>query len=536
MHEPVPMSVLSQPLVSMVTYDPLRVAAAAILLTLLVQHVPRLVRTLWRGGVLRRIKMILARLYMKAPGMRKKLEEGEKKLKERIQGLLLKYRDQPMRSLPAKGLPSQEVLGRLKASSARDKEVWGTGKVSGGVYHGDEEVLKLVSAAMEPFLTANPLHPDLFPSVRQMEAEIVQMTGELFHADAEVKGVLTSGGTESLIMMLYAYREWGRQERGITAAEVIAPRSAHAALSKGAHYFGIRLIYVDVDPTSLQASVSAMEAAITSNTVALVCSVPSFPHGLIDPVQGLAEIALRAKVNLHVDCCLGGYLVPFMAEAGYPMPRFDFLLPGVSSISCDPHKYGCTPKGISVLLYRSAQLRSYQYFMEMEWSGGLYFTPCFAGSRNGAISAGAWAALTHYGREGYIQNTKAIIAAVRHIRERSSELPDLQILGDPLTSVIAFTSSTLNPHAVADTMRAEFQWALISLQSPPAFHLCVTIANAHKSNEFISNLKAAISLVKGLADPSKSDTAAIYGLAESVPDKTYLRSVGESYLDCLFMA
>jgi sphinganine-1-phosphate aldolase len=283
------MSVLSQPLVSMVTYDPLRVAAAAVLLTLLLQHVPRLVRTLWRGGVLRRIKAMLARLYMNAPGMRRKLEEGEKKLKERIQGLLLKHRDQPMRSLPAKGLASQEIIERLRATSARDKELWGTGKVSGGVYHGDEEVIQLVSAAMEPFLTANPLHPDLFPSVRQMESEIVQMTAELFHADGEVKGVLTSGGTESLIMMLFAYREWGREERGITNAEVIAPRSAHAALSKGAHYLGIRLIYVDVDPISLQASVSAMEAAITANTVALVCSVPSFPHGVIDPVQALGE-------------------------------------------------------------------------------------------------------------------------------------------------------------------------------------------------------------------------------------------------------
>lgn len=519
----------------MVTYDPLRVAAAAVLLTLLLQHVPRLVRTLWRGGLLRRVKTILGKLYMKSPGMRKKLEEGEKQVKERIQALLLKHRDPSTRSLPSKGVSSQESLGRIKALNTRDQAIWGNKKVSGCVYHSNDGLTKLISEAMESFVAADPRCVELFPSVRQMEAEIVQMTAELFHADGEVKGVLTSGETESVMCVMYAYREWGRQERHITHPEVIAPRSAHPSLAKVAHFLNIHLISVDIDPITLQANPAAMEAAITSNTIALVCSVPSFPHGVIDPVQAIAEVAIRGKVNLHVDCGLGGYLVPFMTEAGYPIPRFDFLLSGVASIACDLDKYGCAPKGVSVLLYRSAKLRSYQYCMEMEWSGGLYFTPGLSDTRNGAVSAGTWAVLTHLGRDTYIQHTRSIISAARHIRERSLELADLHILGDSLTSVIAYTSTTLNPYAVMDVMKSEFEWTLTALQNPRGFHLCVTAANADKAEEFVANLKSAISIVKGLTDQSSSDTACIYSFASTVPDKAYLRSLGEVYLDCLFL-
>ena len=520
----------------MVSYDPIRVAAAAVLLTLAIQHLPRMIRSLWRTGVLKTLKMILARAYMRTPGMRKKLLEGEKKLRERIHSHLLKNREPATRSLPSVGMPHSEVLEKLRSLAAKDKKLWGNGKVSGAVYHGGEELMRMVAEAMEPFLTANPLHPALFPAVRQMESEIVQMTIDLFHGDTEVKGVLTSGGTESLLMMMYAYREWGLHEHGITTPEIVAPRSAHAALSKGANYFGIRLVYVDVDKTTFQADVAAMESAITSQTVALICSVPSFPHGIIDPVQALADLAIRKNVNLHVDCSLGGFLVPFMGEAGYPIPRFDFLLSGVSSISCDPQKFGCTPKGVSVLLYRTAQLRSYQYFMEMEWTGGLYFTPCFSGSRNGAISVGAWATLVSFGKEGYVQNAKEIIACARKIRERSSEIPDLMVVGDPLTSVVAFRSDTINTHAVADVMHSEFGWSLHSLQSPPGLHICVTMANCTKADEFIRDLKATVSQVKSMKDVSKCDSAAVYSLVDSMPDRSYLRCVGDAYLDCLFMA
>lgn len=197
----------------------------------------------------------------------------------------------------------------------------------------------------------------------------------------------------------------------------MVPASAHAAFDKAGAYFDITIVHVPLDRT-MSADVRAMARAITSNTVAIVGSACGYPHGNIDPIEELGRLAQRRGVGLHVDCCLGGFLVPFMDEAGFPLPPFDFRVPGVTSISCDTHKYGFAPKGSSVLLYRHKSLRRFQYFVATDWCGGIYASPSINGSRPGALIAGTWAALMFMGRAGYVKSTRQIVETAKYIEQQ----------------------------------------------------------------------------------------------------------------------
>ena len=278
-----------------------------------------------------------------------------------------------------------------------------------------------MTEAYRKFALSNPLHPDIFPSVRKMESEIVSMVVNMHNGDRNCCGSVTSGGSESIIMALKTHRDWARDIKGINKPEMfvfltrIVPVSAHAAFDKGAHYFDIKIVHVPV-LSGGEADINKMAAAITCNTIMLVGSTPSFPHGALDDIPALAKLAKKHKIGLHVDSCLGGFLVPFMQDAGYPLPfNVDFRIDGVTSISCDSHKYGFAPKGTSVVMYNSKQLRKYQYFQQMDWPGGVYGSPTMAGSRPGALSAGCWAAMLHFGHEGYVNATRSIIDCSRKI-------------------------------------------------------------------------------------------------------------------------
>ncbi len=254
--------------------------------------------------------------------------------------------------LPPEGLTDEVIIGHLQQLRSMGHTHWEEGKVSGTVYHGGDKITRLSAQAYEMFIWSNPLHPDVFPGVRKMEAEIISMVVKMYNGDSEACGTTTSGGTESILMACKAYRDWALKVKGITQPEIVVPQSIHCAFDKAAHYFGIKIIHVPVEERTRRADVARMRAAITSNTVALACSVPNYPHGACDDVIALSRLAQDYNIGLHVDCCLGGFLVPFMAKAGYDIPPFDFSVPGVTSISCDTHKFGFAPKGSSVIMYR----------------------------------------------------------------------------------------------------------------------------------------------------------------------------------------
>jgi sphinganine-1-phosphate aldolase len=459
--------------------------------------------------------------------------------------------------LPAAGLARADVLALLDRYSARDRSHWSSGRVSGCVYHGGDALTEVMADAFARFALSNPLHPDVFPSVRKMEAEVVSMTLALFRGERALGGagsacgVMTSGGTESILMAVKAYRDHAREHRGIGAdadsggpPELVVPVSAHAAFDKACHYFGVRLVHVPEDAATFRAVPALMAAAVTPRTIALVCSAPSYPQGVVDPVAEMAAVARErgaavgagGALPLHVDCCLGSFCVAFAARAGFPVSReFDFGVDGVTSISVDTHKYGFAPKGSSVLLYASEALRHSQYFVAPEWTGGIYASPSMAGSRPGALIAACWATLVSVGADGYERATRTILDAARAVAAGVRATPHVRLFGEPDLSVVCFGEAapgTLNIYAVADAMK-ERGWNLNSLQNPACVHLCVTFANAARAKaSFAEDLAWAVERAR--MSKAKGGSAAMYGLAASIPDKSLIAQVAFGFCDALY--
>jgi sphinganine-1-phosphate aldolase len=289
---------------------------------------------------------------------------------------------------------------------------------------------------------------------------------------------------------------------------------------------------------------------INSNTVLLVGSAPNFPHGIIDDISALSRIALRRRIPLHVDCCLGSFLVPFLEKAGFETELFDFRLKGVTSISCDTHKYGFAPKGNSTVLYRTQQLRTYQYYVSPDWPGGLYASPGVAGSRPGALIAGCWASMMRVGEAGYVDACGKIVGCAKKMAEALASSPvlgsELDLMGRPLVSVIAFTARELNIYDIADAMTAR-GWHLNSLQNPPAMHVAVTLPIVRVWERLISDLEAVVEAerekervraVEG-KDPrgkARGDTAALYGVAGSLPNKGVVVDLACGFVDLMYKA
>jgi glutamate/tyrosine decarboxylase-like PLP-dependent enzyme len=341
----------------------------------------------------------------------------------------------------------------------------------------------------------------MYPSATRFEGEIIAMTLDMLHGDSvpggTACGVLTSGGTESLMNPLLVYREWGR-ERGITSPNLVMPVTAHPGLDKGAHYFGIEIRRAAVTDQFV-ADMDSVRSLVDENTVALVGSAGTYPHGLIDPIEQLSDLALERGINLHVDGCLGGFILSWGQDLGYDVPTFDFRLPGVTSISADTHKYGYGLKGSSVLLYRTPELRRLQYFIVPDWPGGLYTSPGMSGSRSGGIIAAAWASMVSLGRDGYLAIAADIFRTAAELQSAITSFPELRVLGAPFFNV-AFTTtdaSGLDIFLVNDFL-ADRRWRLNGLQKPQAVHFCVTRPNTQPGvvDKFRTDLGEAIEHAK----------------------------------------
>jgi len=321
--------------------------------------------------------------------------------------------------LPEEGMNNTELSEMMLQYRDFGKwKWWESDKISGAIYHGGDELTEITSTAYKIFEWSNPLHPDIFPGIRKMEAEIIAMVIKMFNGDPNFQGgVITGGGTESIIMALKAYRDWAREEKGIYSPNIIVPISAHAAFDKGSEYLGIEIVHAPLDPTTFSVDIKKLRKLINRNTIMIAGSVPNYPYGTTDDISLLSDIAIKKGIGLHVDCCLGSFVAAFMESSGYSLPPFDFRVPGVSSISCDTHKYGFAPKGSSIIMYRTKELRKYQFFVQPNWVGGIYVSPSFPGSRAGTIVAGCWAILMYFGKNGYIKSCKKIIETKLYIEE-----------------------------------------------------------------------------------------------------------------------
>ncbi len=452
---------------------------------------------------------------------------------EEIQRLIDEFypyrsRFETARRLPATGRDAHEVLGELRWMAETEDAKGKEGKVSGSLYHGDPDHYRFLVEAFGLFAHVNVLQRDMYPSATKFEAEIVAMTAAMLHGDAapDVCGVLTGGGSESLTSQVLAYRDAARAQRGVTDPEIIIPVTAHCALDKAGHYFGVRVLHAPLG-ADFRVDVEWVRSHVGDSTIALVGSAGNYPHGLVDDIPALASIAAERGIGMHVDACLGGFLLPWGERLGLPVPPFDFRVPGVTSISADTHKYGYGLKGTSVLLYATKDLRRHQYFTAAQWPGGMYISPGMAGSRSGGLIASTWAAMVTLGEAGYTDVARRIFATAARLRAGVDAIPGLRVVGEPLFN-IAFTADPDDPAGPLDVFVVNDAlvaagWRLNGLQSPPGLHFCVTNPNTAPGvvEAFLADLGAAVAHARdSQAPPARS--GALYGLSGAGPEGVQL--------------
>jgi len=443
-----------------------------------------------------------------------------------------------LRGMPSEGRSRDSIIAELEGFAHSEDKAWETGKCSGTMYCGDHTHYEFLGRAFELFAHVNALQRDICPSMTKFEGEIIAMTLDMLHADAvtdgEPVGLVTSGGSGSILHAVLAYREFAQQTRGIERPNFVKPETAHPAFDKACHLLAVECRRAPVDPVTMQADVAEVAKLIDENTIAIVGSACNYGYGTIDPIDALSELALEQGVGLHVDGCLGGFILPWGQELGYPnIPVFDFRIPGVTSISADTHKYGYGLKGASVVAFRDKPLRNSQYFFMTDWTGGKYASPGIEGSRSGGILASTWASLVSMGRDGYMKYARAIFDTAFTMQDAVRSHPELRILGTP-TFCFSFTSDEFDIYHVNDYMRTK-GWRFNGQQYPNAIHMAVTRPQTQDglADAFATDLGDAVAYAHEHKD-EKPLSAAVYGGVEGGMTNEadeFIRSVMEDMLD-----
>lgn len=394
---------------------------------------------------------------------------------------------------------ADEVIADLDALRANDVK-WSQGRAFGMVYDGGPEVHDVAERAAAMYLHENALNTKAFPSLARIQSDVVSWTASLLHGPDTAAGFMTSGGTESIQVAVLAARERAKVERGVTRPEMIVSDTTHAAFHKSAHMYGIDVHKVPCR-ADFTADVDAMARHLNDNTVLVVASAPQYPHGVIDPVSAIAELAATVDANCHVDACMGGFVLPFAEMLGRPVEPWDFRVPGVHSISADVHKLGYAPKGASVIVYRNRELRAHQTFVFSDWLGGFYASPNLQGTRSGLPMATAWAVMSYLGIDGYMELTKRTLDTADSIRAAIRSIDGLTVLGDPQFHLLTIasdrgSSTPIDAFALGDALlqRGWFH----DRQSPPdSLHATVSNSNVEHLEQYLSDLHECADLVRG---------------------------------------
>ena len=441
------------------------------------------------------------------------------------------------RTLPEKGRSREDVLAELRTMATEEDAYWETGKVSGTMYCGDHDHYAFMNEAFGLYAHVNILQRDMCPSATKMEGEVIAMALDLMHADAvsdgEPAGLVTTGGTGSIMHAVLAMREKAAQDRGVTRPNFVKPETGHPAFDKACHLFGIELRKAPCDPVTTQVDVDWVAKNIDDQTIGIMGSACNYGYGTIDPIADLAALAQEQGVGMHVDGCLGGFILPFGQELGYDIPVFDFRVPGVTSISADTHKYGYAFKGTSTCLFRDASWRDSQYFFLTDWSGGKYASPGIEGSRSGGLLAATWASMVQLGRDGYLAYARDIFETSAAMQDAVRSHPELRILGHP-TFLFSFTSDEFDVYHVNDFLRPK-GWRFNGQQYPNAIHMAVTRPQTQPGlvEAFAADLAEAVPYAVAHQD-EKPASGAIYGGVEGgLTDEAdeFIRSVMTDMLD-----
>jgi glutamate/tyrosine decarboxylase-like PLP-dependent enzyme len=422
-------------------------------------------------------------------------------------------------NIPAQGRKADEILADLKAKSANDTK-WKDGRVFSLVYkvpgtRGDQHD-ELLQKAHALYASANLLNPMAFGSLKQMEREIIEMAAGLFHGPASCVGTVTSGGTESILCAIAAYRDRARKKKPwILRPEVVAPSTIHPAFDKAAHYFGVKLVKVPVGP-DFRADVRAMTKAVSWKTILILGSAPQYAHGVVDPIAELGALAQKKGLPLHVDACVGGYILPWLEQLGKKIPTWDFRVSGVTSISADLHKFAYAGKGASTLVWRSIEDMRHQIFVATDFPGGIYASPTMIGTRPGGPIAAAWATLQAFGVDGYREIAAKAADAADRFRAGIKAIPGLTLLGDSHSTIVAYAPIGADAYALADRLEAR-GWTVDRQQRPASIHLTVTANHAPIVDDYLRDLRESLAELRANPALAKSGSAPMSGMAAKMP-------------------
>lgn len=399
------------------------------------------------------------------------------------------------KTLPETGADWPTLKEKLLSFKAKDVQ-WKRRRLGVFIYYAGDDVFEVGKEAYDLYHVENALGSETaFPSLKRMEEEVVDMGLQLLNGPEDACGNMTSGGSESILLAVKACRDRAKaQSRETLGGELIVPRSAHPAFDKAALYLGLTVKRISLQPDH-RADVQAMADAITHKTLMLVGSAPCYPYGLVDPIEELSDLAIQRNLWLHVDACVGGYLLPFLTRNGVDTPHFDFTLPGVSSISADLHKFGYTPKAASTLFHRTKEQRAYQMFEFTNWPSGAMSTPTAAGTRSGGPIAGAWAVMHYLGSSGYQEKARQIVEVQRRVHQGLKDIADVTPLHDRTYSITPMISSTLDIHAVWRQM-INLGWFSSSMTEPKAMHMMFHPAHLDVVDEYLEDLKKAANLAR----------------------------------------
>lgn len=401
---------------------------------------------------------------------------------------------------PAKGRGHDEILAEMRAMKAGDAD-WQHGRTPLYVFKATQEAYEMGRDAFFEFFTENALGARrAFTSVKRMEDEVIQSALDLLHAPAEATGFMTTGGTESIIQAVQTCRDWSRARRKDPAhrGNIVTSDSAHPAFNKAAKLMDLEVRRVPTSP-DLRADVAAIGAAIDRDTIMIVGSAPSFPHGVIDPIAELGALALKRDVWLHVDACVGGYIAPFVKELGFDVPDFDLGVAGVCSLSADLHKFGFCPKPASTVFYANEDKARHHAFEFSDWPNGRFATNTIVGTRPAGGVAAAWATFQFLGRPGYRDIAARVMKMVERYKEGVQSVGGLEICGKPHLSIVAFGAEDIDVFRVSEVMAVK-GWIPGLVQRPRAIHRMMSLIHADSMDEYLADLRAAVGVVRQEGD------------------------------------
>ena len=430
-------------------------------------------------------------------------------------------------ALPKNGTSRDAVLKQLEELHRADTR-WHDGRVFSLVYHASEEQTEFLKKVYTMYFHENGLNPGAFPSLKKFEAEVISIAANLFHGGEHAAGTMTSGGSESIMMSVKTHRDWAFATKGIKAPEIIMAMTVHPAFDKALHYFGVKAVKVPVDADQ-RMDLNAVKKAITPNTIMLVGSAPQYPHGVMDPIQDLAALAKQHGIGMHVDACVGGFMLPFLKKLGHEIPPFDFAVDGVTAMSADLHKYGFTAKGASLVIFKDKDLRRFQFYVSKDWPGGMFASPTMTGTRPGGSIAAAWATLQAFGEEGYLKMYKDLFETREKFR-KGLESAGLAIVGKPIGTLLAYQTPGTSVFVVADFLEKK-GWFVDRQMSPDSIHLTITPAHAPIVDKYLADVKEAYAYSKAHPELAGEGTAAMYGAVAHMPDPTMINQFLYQYMD-----